>query len=170
MLGERGRMIVKRWGQCNWKGGKAAAESKPTKCRSCAALGMTSFCVAARWDGLGRNKLFLARIPVNRGVFKPRICLTLVGVRRRIAAQKFVGPGCDSGRECLPMRVIRFTLIAILLLSAGSARAQRLREIPRITTATPRGKRECCNVRKRRVLSAQQATAVPALRSPRSYF
>src|ERR1700721_2190193 len=84
-------------------------------------------------DEAACKKLFLARDWAISGRFQTRICLTLVGVRRRIAAQKFVSPGCDSGRERLPMRVIRYALIAILLLLARPANAQKLREVPRIT-------------------------------------
>ena len=79
------------------------------------------------------KKLFLPWRGAELGRFIGRISLTGVWVRRRIAALKFLSPGCESGRERSPMRVIRYALIAILLSSAAPAQAQNLRVVPRIS-------------------------------------
>ncbi len=64
------------------------------------------------------------------------------------------------------MRVIRYALIAILLLSAGSARAQQLREIPRITNRHAAWQKRVLQRPKAASAQPQQATAVPGLEEP----
>ncbi len=66
------------------------------------------------------------------------------------------------------MRAIRYALIAILLLSAGSAQAQKLRVVPRITNRHAAWTKRMLQRPKPAVAQPQQAAAVPGLEDPRA--
>ena len=64
------------------------------------------------------------------------------------------------------MRVIRYALIAIVLLSASSAQAQNLREVPRITNRHAAWQKKAMQRPKPASAQPQQAAAVPGLEEP----